>query len=1281
MKASRLRVTAGSTVRSLGGRNGRLLWVVVFVALALHAALGTFQLGSDTLARLLMAAVMMSAGALALARPSEDRVERAGRTILAAAAIAYALGELYFYLFENAVLPHFPTVSDLLWLSLLPAVVATVAVWARGRSRAHALSLWLDGAIVAVGLAALASQIVFEGVVAGATSSSSVVGGFVAYPIGDLAAAALLIAACGAAGWRVSRGLLVLIAGFLILFVTDTVNLYQIANNSYGPRSVVDSGWPAGIALIGLGLWLGARPQAARVARYGWRSLMVPTVAMLVAVGMLVNEVSQNQQGAVFYLAIGAVMLMVARLFVSLQENVQNSDRLRVARDRFANAEARYRQLVERIPGVTYVAAPGANGEWLYVSPQIEALLGYSPQQWCEDSTLWHRSIHPDDRERVVAAEEHSRATGEPFSDLYRLCGSDGREVWVSDEATAVSGDDGAPALEGIMVDVTERKLAETAADYARVRLADAQAIARVGSWEWDLGKDIVHWSDEAFRIFGLDPQAFSPSFDGFLEKVHPDDRERVKQNSWKAFEDHGSTQHDYRIVRPDGEVRKVEGRSSVVVDDGGEPVKMFGTVQDVTDQRHAEEALRESEAAKAAILDTAIDCVITMDGEGRIREFNHAAEKTFRYSREQALGRTVAELIIPPELRDSHNVAFARATGNPDKPLGSRRHELVGMRSDGTRFPVEISISRISSDPPAFAGIMRDITERKRSEQELHERAERQQAVAELGRAAVADMELPELMHRATFALAEMLGTEFVKVLELMPSGDELILRSAAGLDESLVNVAKIPVSTDTQAGYTLRARSPVVVEDIAAETRFTGVTLLDHEHAVSGLSVPIEDKQGPVGVLSTHTAQRRAFTEADGQFVQSVANVLGAAITRERAEDLGQQLELSQRLETVGKLAGGVAHDFNNLLSVILNYARFAIEELDPESPIRADVAEIEKAGIRAAELTRQLLIFSRREVVVPEILDVNAIVADMEQLLRRTLGEHIDLRATLCDELARVKMGPNQLEHVIVNLAINARDAMPEGGELVIRTDGVELDAALPRPGFVIEPGSYVRLTVSDTGIGMTEDVRAHAFEPFFTTKGRGKGTGLGLATVYGAVKQAGGYVNIDSEPGHGTVIRVYLPATQDEVSKAPVAKELTPRGHGERVLLVEDEEAVRASTKRILVEHGYTVTDVASGEAAINLIRRLEQPPHLVLADVVMPGMSGRALGERLELLAPGLRTIYMSGYTDDMISRHGFIEDGVTLLEKPFSVNALLDRVRATLGAPPVPEQSGNGSMR
>ena len=386
------------------------------------------------------------------------------------------------------------------------------------------------------------------------------------------------------------------------------------------------------------------------------------------------------------------------------------------------------------------------------------------------------------------------------------------------------------------------------------------------------------------------------------------------------------------------------------------------------------------------------------------------------------------------------------------------------------------------------------------------------------------------------------------------------------------------------------------------------------------------------------------------------------------EREKALQGQLDQSRRLESVGQLAGGIAHDFNNILGVILNYAEFVGEELEPGSQASNDVEEIRRAAERAAALTRQLLIFSRREVVKPESLDLSEVIEGLENLLHRALGERVELETRFGAGLLPVDADPGQIEQVLVNLSVNARDAMPEGGRLMIEVDNAELDSEYAYMHPDTEPGRYVRLKVSDTGTGMDKQTTERAFEPFFTTKGKGEGTGLGLATVYGIVTGAGGRIDIYSELGIGTTIKVHLPASEKAGGRLDEDRTRgRPAGGGEVVLVVEDEPDVRRMAERILSRGGYSVLGTSNGEEAIDVCRREGRQVDLVLTDVIMPGMLGTELVERVRELRPGARIVFMSGYSHQVLAPEGLAEqDGAAFVEKPFSATELLRAVREVL---------------
>jgi two-component system cell cycle sensor histidine kinase/response regulator CckA len=390
-----------------------------------------------------------------------------------------------------------------------------------------------------------------------------------------------------------------------------------------------------------------------------------------------------------------------------------------------------------------------------------------------------------------------------------------------------------------------------------------------------------------------------------------------------------------------------------------------------------------------------------------------------------------------------------------------------------------------------------------------------------------------------------------------------------------------------------------------------------------------------------------------------------------RKRAEQemkaLEEQLRQSQKMEAIGRLAGGIAHDFNNLLTIIKGYSQLSLSELKEGHPLRENLEGIQKATDRATDLIRKILAFSRRQLMEMRVLDLNTLLMDLDKLLRRIIGEDIELVTVLAEDLGRVKVDPGQIEQVILNLSVNAKDAMPNGGKLTIETANAELDEAYARNHLSVISGRYVMLSVSDTGVGMSPEVRERIFEPFYTTKEKGKGTGLGLSTVYGIVKQSGGNIWVYSEPGQGTTFKIYLPREEEplEEIREKVVKEEFPRG-SETVLVVEDEEEVRKLAVRILQKQGYKVLEASQGNEALFICEQHEEPIHLLVTDVVMPGMSGRELSERLTSLRPEIKILYMSGHTNSAIVHHGVLEPGVNLLQKPFTPEALARKVREVL---------------
>jgi PAS domain S-box-containing protein len=641
-----------------------------------------------------------------------------------------------------------------------------------------------------------------------------------------------------------------------------------------------------------------------------------------------------------------------------------------------------------------------------------------------------------------------------------------------------------------------EHARAEEARRKSEASLADAQRTAHLGSWDWDVVADRASWSDEMYHLFGLPVQSFAPTLATSLELFHPEDREKVKQALEKAFRTGEPYSADYRILRPDGSERVVHAQGKVNRDSTSRPVRMTGTLQDITDWKRAEEALRQSEQ-KFRLLAETIEDVFWMSAPG------------------------VAEMVYV-----------------------SPAYEKLWGRS-------------------------------------------------------------VESLYRTPLSMLE----------RLHPDDKE----------------------------------------------RFIAVV---QQHHAKGRAYQFEYRiVQPDG--STHWILERGFPISDES--GKVKLIAGLCTDITERKQLEEQFRQAQKMEAMGRLAGGIAHDFNNLLTIVTGYRQLMLEEPPEKSPLRQQVTEVLKATERATGLTRQLLAFGRWQVLAPLVLDLSDVVANMENMLRRLIGEDVELVTIPGPELGHVKADPGQIEQVILNLAVIARDAMPEGGRLTIETSNMLLDEHYASMHVSVQPGSYVMLAVSDTGCGMDAETQAHLFEPFFTTKEKGKGTGLGLATVYGIIKQSGGYIWVYSEVGKGTTFKIYLPRIHEPVEATELAPaESAPAGGSEAILLVEDDSSVRSLVGSVLESRGYRLLVAHNGEEALELCKQHQGPLHLLLTDVVMPGMSGRELAARLTPIYREMKVLYMSGYTDNAIVHHGVLDADVEFLQKPFSPQSLANKVRSVL---------------
>jgi PAS domain S-box-containing protein len=857
------------------------------------------------------------------------------------------------------------------------------------------------------------------------------------------------------------------------------------------------------------------------------------------------------------------------------------------------------------------MALVGVDGLFLRANSTLCSMLGMRPSELLELSMA---DVADDPR-----VGEALRAASSSLQVETGMRHRDGRPVVALVSAALVRNVRGEPQYFVCQVlDMTERYTAQEALATNRAKLAEAQQIARLGSWEWEIAADRVTWSEELYRIYGVPPQRESGSYGSYLDKVHADDRARVARVIETAVTERRPWSLDYRIVRPDGELRMIHARGEVVLDDEDRPSVVHGTCQDVTESRRVEDALRAAEQLFRRAFDDAPIGMALIDLEGRWLRLNRSICQMLGRTEQELRTTRLTELSHPEDRRLDRPLIKELLAGRRRSFAIERRY----LRADGSVIHALVHVSLMHGDgerPLYFLCQLVDITERRRAEAERLAGEERLQAIIDNSPALILVKDLQGRYVLVNRRWEELFGVRAEQAVgrtaaEVLPAGRR---PDTGTMDEGAIDDEVIAT------GATWEGMMAIPDHDAGDDRTFLMVKF------------PLRDHEGePTAVvtIATDITERRRSAE-------------------ERAE-LEHRLAQAQRLESVGQLAGGVAHDFNNLLSVILTCVGFAERELPADHPVRDDVEEIGRAADRAAALTRQLLMFSRREVVKPEVLDVGAMVRDLERLLNRTLSERIALRIAIGPDVVPVLADRAQLEQVLINLAVNARDAMPDGGTLSIAVMGV---------------GGGVRLTVADDGSGMADDVRDRAFEPFFTTKDPGQGTGLGLATVHGIVTDSGGTVDIDSAPGEGTLVTIFLPGCREAVLPPEPPVEPGERAPASaRVLVVEDQEPVRRQACRILADHGYEVHEAAGAEQALAGWK----PVDVLVTDIVMPGMTGPDLALAAMERNPDLRVVYMSGHTEDVLVHDRARERNLAFVQKPFTRAALLRAVEDALAAAP-----------
>ena len=637
-------------------------------------------------------------------------------------------------------------------------------------------------------------------------------------------------------------------------------------------------------------------------------------------------------------------------------------------------------------------------------------------------------------------------------------------------------------------------------------------------------------------------------------------------------------------------------------------------------------------------LLETLPDAIIAVDHGGTIVQVNSQAQELFGYERDELIGQKV-EMLVPESYRQQHHHHRETFARTPKTRRMGAELELFGRRRNGSEFPVEISLSPVSTEKGQFVlSAIRDITDRKRIAEELRRANE-------------------ELYRRT----AEQLGDYRSKLASIIDSSEDAIL--SKDLSGTITSWNR---GAERIYGYTPEEAIGKSISMLTPDDRPNEISEILQKIAGGG---SIEHYES---VRMTKDGRRLDMSISVSPLRNAIGEIVGAsAIARDitgqkKAEG---HLRQAQKMEAIGRLAGGVAHDFNNILGIINACTEFLRDRIDAAAETSVYVENIRKAIERGTALTKQMLAFSRTSAIQPRILDLNERLREISKLLRPLLGDDVEILIVPRSPAAVVEVDAGQLDQIVVNLAVNARDAMPRGGKFILETGTVKFDEDFAEQHQAMAAGKYVLLAVSDTGTGMDEATVSRIFEPFFTTKEAGKGTGLGLATVYGIVKQSAGQILVYSEPGQGTTFKIYLPSAEHKIGiqSKQEAEAISPKRHGTTVLLVEDDEIMRGLTRQLLQEHGYTVVEADDGKSALERLASHPGPIDLLLTDVVMRRMSGPELAEHLSASHPGLKVVYMSGYTGELMANREVLKPGVTLLEKPFSRTALLNTIHTTLG--------------
>lgn len=922
-------------------------------------------------------------------------------------------------------------------------------------------------------------------------------------------------------------------------------------------------------------------------------------------------------------------MIMKKKItYEELERRVQELEKIESkynsSKEALQKSENLFKLLYEKAP-LSYQSLD-ENGHFIVVNKTWLEVLGYAKEEVIGKS--FADFLHPDWQEHFKENFPRFKSIGEILGVEFEMVKKNGDHILTSFSGKISRDEKGNfQQTRCIFHDITDQKKTEEELYQEHMMLARTEAVAHVGSWEWEIENDKVTWSEELFRIFGLEPMKEAPSFNEHQAFYVPEDRVRLIEAVEECLRNNVPYDLEVRIKRTDGQLRHCVVRGIPEQGSDGAVNRLYGSLHDITDRKRMEEAMRESENLISSLFRSAPVGIGSVLNRVLIKVNNRLCEMT-GYDETELIGRS-ARMLYPSD-EDFEFVGTEKYAQIAHH--GTGMVEIRWQRKDGTIIDVLLSSSPVDlqdkSKGVTFTAL--DITERKHAEIALQESEERFRTIME--------------------------NIDTIAVQGYGPDGTTQYWNGAS----------------ERLYGYSQQEAIGRNLLDLIIPPEMKAAVAKEmSEMAESGQPIPsgellLMHKDGSrVPVISHHT-----IVKVPGRALELFCLDVDMSALKEaeaEQEKLKNQLTQAQKMESIGRLAGGVAHDFNNMLSVILGHTEMILEELDSAAPLFADLQAVQQAAKHSATLTRQLLTFARKQPIAPKVIDLNETVEGMLKMLRRLVGEDIYLTWLPGKNLAPVKVDPSQIDQILVNLCVNSRDAIVDVGKITIETSVISFDEAYcaEHAGFV--PGGYILLVVSDDGCGMDRETLDHIFEPFYTTKEQGKGTGLGLASVYGAVKQNNGFINVYSEPGHGTTFRIYLPIFTTKLAGV-IEKGLTRQAEGghETVLLVEDEPTILQMTTIMLEKLGYSVLVAGTPGEAVRVAQEHPGRIDLLLTDVVMPEMNGRDLAKNLLVIYPDIRRLFMSGYTANVIAHKGVLDEGVHFIQKPFSMKELGGKVREAL---------------